>query len=158
MTDETKVETGEQVGMEQDYLAAIKQLKENSVPRTDFEQLKAENKKLLDSVVNGQTLETKKEDVVVNIDELRAKAFKEGQSNLEYVQNALNLRNALIENGERDPFLPCGEKTLPTDEDVATANRVAQLFQKCVDIADGDSQIFTNELMRITVDTAPRRK
>ena len=72
--------------------------------------------------------------------------------------NALKLRSALIAMGEPDPFLPCGEKTLPTDADVATAERVANVLQECVDIAEGDSQIFTNELMRRTVDTGPIKR
>ena len=37
----------------QDYLEAIKSLKQNSVDKAKYEQLKAENKKLLDSIVNG---------------------------------------------------------------------------------------------------------
>lgn len=150
-------ETGEPVGMEQDYLAAINQIKNNSVPRQEYEQMKAENRKLLNAVINGVPAGPKEEEpVVINIDDLRKKAFAEGQSNLEYITNALALRSALIAKGERDPFLPCGDKTLPTESDIATANRVARIFQECIDVADGDSQIFTNELTRRTVDTAPR--
>lgn len=160
MTDEEKkVETGEQVGMEQDYLAAINELKNNTVPRQDFEQLKAENKKLLDAVVNGQQAPKEVEqEVVVNLDELRNELFHNDKlSNLEYVQNALLLRDELIRKGAQDPFLPCGDKTLPTDDDRETAERVASVLKECVEIADGDSQIFTNELQRRTVDTAPRK-
>ena len=38
----------------QDYLAAIKELKQNSVDRSEQDKLRAENKKLIDAVVNGQ--------------------------------------------------------------------------------------------------------
>ena len=38
----------------QDYLAAIQELKQNSVDRSEYDRLRAENKKLIDAVVNGQ--------------------------------------------------------------------------------------------------------
>lgn len=158
MTDELQNETGNEVVDNTDYIAAIKELKQNSVDRSKYDQLKADNKRLLESLVNGQTIEQPKELEKPNLDELRREAFKENQSNLEYITNALALRKALIESGSPDPFLPCGEKTLPTDSDIATAERVASVLQECVDLAEGDSQIFTNELMRRTVDTGPVRR
>lgn len=159
MTEEEKNVTGEVVDSTTDYIAAINELKQNSVERSKYDQLRADNKRLLDSIVNGQAIEMPKAEAKPDITELRKAAFKEDQSNLDYVSNALKLRSALIEMGEPDPFLPCGEKTLPTDADVATAERVANVLQECVDIAEGDSQIFTNELMRRTVDNGmPRRK
>lgn len=158
MTDETLPnETGEVVD-NTDYITAIKELKANSVDRSKYDQLRADNKRLLDSLVNGQTIEQPKELVKPDLNELRKAVFKDDQTNLEYITNALALRKALIENGSPDPFLPCGEKTLPTDADVATAERVASVLQECVDLAEGDSQIFTNELMRRTVDTGPVRR
>lgn len=157
MTDELNV-TGEVVDSNADYIAAINELKQNSVDRSKYDQLRADNKRLLDSLVNGQQIELPKAEEKPDINELRKAAFKEDQSNLEYVSNALKLRSALIESGQPDPFLPCGEKTLPTDADVATAERVANVLQECVDLADGDSQIFTNELMRRTVDTGPIKR
>ena len=39
----------------QDYINAIKDLKQNSVNRSEYEKLRAENKKLIDAVVNGQS-------------------------------------------------------------------------------------------------------
>lgn len=146
----------------QDYIDTIKNLKENSVDRSKYEALRADNKRLLDAVVNGQTVEAPGAKQEPDIEQLRKNLFaKEEQTNLEYCQNALALRNALIEKGEADPFLPSGSKTLPTDEDRATAQRVADVMQECIDYAEGDSNVFTNELMRRTVDTGPiknRRK
>ena len=34
------------------------------------------------------------------------------------------------------------------------AEFTAQQFQECIDIADGNSEVFTNELMRRTVDNS----
>jgi len=157
MTDETQTrETGKQVDdMTPDYLAAINELKQNSVDRSKYDALKAENKKLLDSIVNGteiaQPVEEKK-----SIEELRANYLKEDQNNLEYITNVLALREALMAEGKPDPFLPIGEQILPTDDDVTKANDVAAVLKECVDYAEGDSDVFTNELQRRLVDVKIR--
>lgn len=148
--------TGTQVeDMTQDYLAAINELKQNSVDRQKYEELKAENKKLLDSIVNGTEVALPPSEKK-SIEELRANYLKEDQTNLEYIQNALALREAIMAEGKPDPFLPVGEQILPTDEDVAAANKVASVLQECVDYADGDSAVFTNELQRRLVDVKIR--
>ena len=148
--------TGEKVeDMTPDYLAAINELKQNSVNREDYNKLKAENKKLLDSIVNGTSVEVQSQQRK-SIEELRAAYLKEDQTNLEYISNALKLREALISEGKPDPFLPIGEQILPTDEDVAAANKVASVLQECVDYAEGDSAVFTNELQRRLVDVKIR--
>lgn len=155
MTENEKVVTGEVEDTNTDYIAAINELKQNSVDRSKYDQLRAENKKLLDSIVNGTPVEVKVEDKK-SIEELRAAYLKEDQSNLEYITNTLKLREAIIAEGKPDPFLPIGNQIMPTDEDVATANKVAQVLQECVDYADGDSAVFTNELQRRMVDVKIR--
>lgn len=147
-------ETGEAVD-NTDYITAIKELKEKSVDRSKYDQLRAENKKLLDSIVNGTPVEVTKEEKK-SVEELRASYLKEDQSNLEYITNTLKLREALIAEGKPDPFLPVGNQIMPTDEDVNTANKVAQVLQECVDYAEGDSAVFTNELQRRMVDVKIR--
>ena len=141
--------------MTPDYLAAINELKQNSVDRSKYEELRAENKKLLDSIVNGTEVALPAAEKK-SVEELRANYLKEDQTNLEYITNALALREALIAEGKPDPFLPVGEQILPTDEDIATANKVAQVLQECVDYAEGDSNVFTNELQRRLVDVKIR--
>ena len=156
MTEEKLTsETGTVEDMTPDYLAAIKELKENSVDRQKYNELKAENKKLLDSIVNGTEVALPAEEKK-SVEELRAAYLKEDQSNLEYITNVLALREALMAEGKPDPFLPIGEQILPTDEDVATANKVAQVLQECVDYAEGNSAVFTNELQRRLVDVKIR--
>ena len=143
-----------------DYISAINELKANSVERSKYESLRAENKRLLESIVNGQTIELGQvQQPKKDIDELRKAVFKDESTNLEYWTNVLDLRDALIEKGERDPFLPYGQKILPTNEDIECANRVAKVVRECIDYAEGDTEAFTNELQRRTVDTPmPRRK
>jgi hypothetical protein len=147
--------TGTEVVDNTDYIAAIKELKENSVDRSKYDALKAENKKLLDSIVNGTEVALPKEEKK-STEELRAAYLKEDQSNLEYITNTLKLREAIMAEGKPDPFLPIGEQIMPTDSDIATANKVAQVLQECVDYAEGDSAVFTNELQRRLVDVKIR--
>ena len=147
----------------QDYLAAIKELKEKSVDRSEYDKLRAENKKLIDAVVNGQPGQ---EEPAVSkhskeqIDELRNDLFNSPKelNNLEYITKAMELREALIENGEPDPFLPVGKQISPTRDDLEGAEKVAQVYKECIEYAEGDSEVFTNELMRRTRDVKLPRK
>jgi len=152
MTDEEKkVETGKVDDMTQDYVAAIKELKENSVDRSKYDALKAENKKLLNSIVNGQEVEGQAgKPAHRDPQDIRKELFGKEHSNLEYAKLMLELRNSLIAKGERDPFLPYGEQISPTAEDIEKAEKAAQIYQECIDYADGDSKLFTQELQRRT--------
>ena len=147
-----------------DYIDQIKKLKENSVSKDDYDKLRLDNKRLIDALANGTQLEGKVEpkiSAVEKINELRTKLFGKGSNldNLEYCKTAVELRDALIENGERDPFLPFGHEVVATDSDYESANRVATVMKECIDYADGDPDIFTNELQRRTVDVViPKKK
>lgn len=147
-----------------DYIEQIKRLKETSVSRDDYDKLKADNKKLIDALANGTPMEgvvEPKVSAVDKINECRTKLFSKGNdlTNLEYCDTALQLRDALIENGEKDPFLPFGHNVVVTDNDHESANRVATILKECIDYADGDSDIFTNELQRRAVDVViPKKK
>lgn len=138
-------------GNENDYIKAMQELKENSVPKEDYLKLKEENKRLINAFANGEEnpLTNNKKDAP-DINALRVALTKEDQTNLEFCQNALNLRNALLDIGKEDPFLPKGHLIKPTDEDRQKAQNVADVFQDCIDYAQGDSEAFTNELMRRT--------
>lgn len=147
MTEEKQInETGAVVD-NTDYIEAIQTLKQNSVDRSKYEELRAENKRLLQAVVNGQPAEEQVEVAKPDISELR-KALTKEQTNLEYVTAALKLREAVIADGGEDPFVPVGSKYTPTAADYERANRVATVLQEMVDEADGDPQIFLNEYQR----------
>ena len=164
MLEEEKVSvTGTVEDNTQDYLAAIKELKKNSVDRSEYDKLRAENKKLIDAVVNGQP--GQEEQVVVKhskeqIDDLRNDLFNSPRelTNLEFITKTMELREALMENGEPDPFLPVGKQISPTRDDIEGAEKVAQVYKECIEYAEGDSEVFTNELMRRTRDVKLPRK
>ena len=151
MTDEEKkVETGKVDDTQVDYIEAIKNLKQNTVDRSKYDELKAENKKLLDSIVNGQTVDAEPQPQYRDVNVIRDELFNHEHNNLEYMKLSLELRNTLIAKGERDPFLPYGSQIAPTPEDVEKAEKAAQIYQECIDYADGDSKLFTQELQRRT--------
>ena len=164
MLEEEKVSvTGTVEDNTQDYINAIKELKQNSVNRSEYEKLRAENKKLIDAVVNGQP--GQEEQVVVKhskeqIDDLRNDLFNSPRelNNLEFITKTMELREALMENGEPDPFLPVGKQISPTRDDIEGAEKVAQVYKECIEYAEGDSEVFTNELMRRTRDVKLPRK
>lgn len=153
MANETNTTTVEEMNNEQ-YIAAIEELKANTVSRDSYNKLRNENKQLLDALVSGKELPTP-EVKKATPDELRAKLFGEKElNNLEYVETALQLREALLERGERDPFLPYGDKVDITTEHLDTADRVAAGLREMVDFAEGDSGIFTAEYQRRVKDIA----
>lgn len=159
MTDEEKktVETGAVDDPQQDYLEAIKNLKQNTVDKAKYEQSEAERKRLLNMVVNGQTVDIPEEPKHREINVIRNELFNKEHNNLDYIKLSLELRNALIAEGQPDPFLPYGRQISPTREDEEIAEKVAQVYQECVDFAEGDSELFTNELMRRTKDVKIRK-
>ena len=163
MQDSQELEQVANVADNTDYIEAIQTLKQNSVDKAKYEALRLENKKLLDAVINGQP--GQEEQVVVKhskeqIDDLRNELFNSPRelTNLEYVTKAMELREALIENGEPDPFLPVGKQISPTRDDLEGAEKVAQVYRECIEYAEGDSEVFTNELMRRTRDVKLPRK
>lgn len=138
-----------------DYINTINELKSNTVSKAEYERLKKENRQLLDSLVNGSPVEVQKVEKKP-ITEL-VEDLQKDQSNLDYVKTALDLRTAMIEQGLSDPFLPQGKQIAATADDIKSAARVAEALQECVDYANGDSQLFTAELQRITRDSMPKR-
>ena len=153
---EIETTTVEEMNNEQ-YIAAIEELKASTVSRDAYNKLRTENKQLLDALVSGQQLPQTQTEEKPSVEDLRNKLFAtDGNdlSNLEYVKTALSLRNSLIEAGERDPFLPYGDKVDITTEQIDTAEKVANALQEMVDFAEGDSGVFTAEYQRRVKDVA----
>ena len=157
MADEERIEESTAEDTSAQYIAAIKELKENSVDRATYQKLKDENKQLLDSLINGGQVSIAQPKEEVDVQALRNKLADtdHDMTNLEFVETALKLRDAVMEQGGNDPFLPYGHNISPTSEDVEAADRVASVFKECIDYAQGDSQLFTQELMRRTKDAMP---
>lgn len=142
------------------YIEAIREMKQNSVSKEAYNKLREENKQLLDAFINGKqiTIEQSKQPVDVSLLRKKLSDIDNPMSNLEYAKTAVELRDALIDQGEMDPFLPIGHQITPTDEDISKADKVATVLKECIDYADGDSELFTNELQRRMIDSMPIRK
>lgn len=162
MNEEMRVEVNnsQETDTSVDYISAINEIKANTVSKEAFAKVKAENKKLLETLVNGQELSQEQAAPRPSVQELRTKLFDDSQkSNLEYVTTALELRQALMDKGERDPFLPYGDKVEVTSTMYQDAEDVAAVLQECVDFADGDSGVFTARLQAKLMDSAiPNKK
>ena len=163
MTDEI-ITTTETTDETQKYLDAIADMKRNSVSRAEYDKIRDENKKLLETLVNGESIEGSAEPAPkASLKELRTNVFKKDLSNLEYWQNVLELREHIMTYGDEkgrkeDPFLPHGQKIAPTAEDRQKAQLVADVVGECIEYAEGDAELFTNELQRRTIDVMPNRR
>ena len=78
--------------------------------------------------------------------------FSGNCSNLKYAEDALKLREEILEKDNVDIFLPHGQHIQPTKEDVESVQNVVNCLQHCIDEADGDSSIFTLELQKYLTD------
>lgn len=152
-------ETSPLKGIEEDYIEQIKNLKQNSVPKEAFEELEAEHKRLIGELVNGQG-PVEEVEVMPDIQKMRAELFdpEKQYSNLEYCIRALDLRNAIIKSGGQDPFLPSGPNISPTNADMESAQRVADVLEQCIAAADGDNGIFTAALQSRMVEPLMPKK
>ena len=153
MPDEVKEPTQQdQQDPNQNYIETIKNLRENTVSKEEYQRVLKDNKQLLETLMSGGQVETPKpgkEEIDKSITDLR-KQIKTGDNmtNLEFTQAALKLRQQVLERDGKDIFVSPGKKYSPTKDDYEAAQRVADIFQECVDEAEGDPSIFTNAITR----------
>ena len=140
---------------------ALKEARENSVSKEEYEKLQEENKRLVSEIINGeggagngQTMTPEQADIKALREQLYGPKSSE-LSNLEFWKKTLELRSAVIAQEGYDPFLPYGEKIKPTAQDMEKANDVATVVQECIDEANGDSEIFTALLQSKTNNDSP---
>lgn len=142
----------------EDYIEAIKSLKQNTVDKTAYDALRSENKKLLESLINGEEIQPQNKVLTESIEELRHDILtNDSLTNLEYWDKVLKLRSALLKRGDEDPFVPQGQKVNATAADYATAEKVATIMQEMVDNSEGDPNVFLNEYQRRVKDTNIRK-
>ena len=128
---------------------ALKEARENSVPKEEFDKVVAENKKLVSEIINGDGKAGNGQQSApeeADISKLREQLYgpKSSElSNLEYCKLTLELRDAVIKKEGYDPFLPHGANIKPTDLDADRANAVAEVMKECITEADGDDGVFT---------------
>ena len=147
----------EVVEEEFDPIEAIKEMKQNYVPKKEYEKVVKEKNDYFKALVNGDTFEAKPEEPV-DINQLRKDLFSDNSSltNLDFIKKSLKLRDEIINREGKDPFCPYGKHISPDDSYYINSQKVADGLQHCIDVADGNPDIFRQELYRITVDNVPR--
>lgn len=139
---------------------ALKEARENSVPKEDYERLQQENKQLVAQIINGDGGNGNGQPTPEQVD---IKALREelygpkgaDLSNLDFWVKTLELRGAVIEQEGYDPFLPHGAKIKPNEQDIERADAVAKTVQKCIDECGGNSEVFTALLQAETANDSP---
>lgn len=138
-----------------DYIAAIKELKENSVSKDQYLKLKEENRKLISSLANGTAYDGGSSSDVkpVSLEELTESFYKDYRrmSNREFAERMLEIRNRTLEETGKDLFMPSDAQYIPTQDDINTVNGLVEGLQNCINYANGNDSVFNSELDRITI-------
>ena len=138
---------------EQDAIDIITEMRANTVSKDKYNNLKEDNEKLMRALANGETL-TVEPPKTANIEDLRKEYFEfESKNDMEIAQDILALREAIIESGERDPFLPNGKGVQITPEDVRDAQAVADLLQYALDNSQGKNDLFIAQFASQLIDS-----
>jgi hypothetical protein len=128
-------------------------IKTNYVKKSDYEKVQEDYRKLVNSVLEGGDLPAAKNpngEEGVDKDKLRKELYDPNGSlsNLEYVEKTLKLREQIMKDGGKDPFLPTGIKGNPYQNDQeqanaeATAEKVAKVLGEAIKEANGDPEAF----------------
>lgn len=134
-------------------------IKNNYVPKKDYEALEGNYKKLASSILNGGELPIDPNgEEAPDMAKLRKELYDPNNSlsNLDYVKKTLQLREAYMEETGKDPFLPTGINGDPFKNDQEklaaeeSAKKVAKVLQEAVDEANGDPETFDIILSKIT--------
>ena len=140
---------------EMNYAEVIKNLKATTVSREEYERVMNENKTLANALATSPAKSTDDAEVELPtdeyIDELRKKLFKinSGISNREFIKTSLDLRDALMARGGRDPFLPVNKEYIDNPSDMAAVNNLANGLREIVDYSGNDDALFNSELKRV---------
>ena len=155
MQNNTELEKDANVVDNTDYIEAIKTLKENSVDKAKYDALKADNKRLLDAVINGSPAETEAEPVVYPSRAEGLKKYRENNfsTDLDYWKNFLELRNATIREYGKDPLVtgnygvsPSGEHIEAEYGEAEAMENLCEDIQALIDEFDGNPTMFRLKL------------
>ncbi len=130
------------------YIDAIRDLRENSVNKELYNKLKDERDALIKSLVNGTNPAAAEVEQVRSLAECREDFIKPSESQCEYMEKLLALREAAIREGEPDPMVATGHFITPTAQNYQRAQEIADIYRECLDYAAGDDKVFINEIQR----------
>ena len=159
MTDEERIaaeeaaKKAEEAAKQQDIAyenlaEELKRLKENSVPKEEFNRLAQRNKTLSEKYIDSlgeRTNKEQEEQPKPDVDKMRNELFGDNRkemTNLEYMDKVVKFRDAAIEAGERDPFLPTSGDNKDSLEAHNTAEKVANGLKQMIKDANGSPDAF----------------
>lgn len=135
----------------QQYIDAIRDLQKNSVSRDKYNKLEAENKQLLDTLVNGGTIEQVNVEPELSIEELSKNFLTADKTKIhsyDGFKNLLELRDKILAESGDDIFA----KDNSYNERVK-AERTAASIQQCIDDSRGDKDVFMREFNDRLIET-----
>lgn len=133
----TPVEKETQPDKIDEFIELAKKNQEDKIDRSEYEAMRNERDRVMAALIDGQKLE-KQAESIPDIAKLSEIFRNPDSTNLEVVSASLGIRQAALKKGKRDPFAP----TNPTEEDLRNAQKVADVFQECVDQANGNNEDF----------------
>ena len=157
MENENKTQPQEQNNDVQYYIDQLNEIKSTTISKATYDKVVGERDTLKKALFEG-TGAPGTEAAKRSADEIRKELFGENMdslSNLESAKLALELREAVLAEEGKDIFMGSGKGFTPDPNDYAIAQKVADCLSHCVEYADGDTEVFTNELARLTVDVMP---
>lgn len=149
LKDTQQSESGEEI-VKEDYLAAIEKQEEKYKARE--EALRAENKKLMERIINGR--EAPKEDKAEeskyrDTEVLKNIICNDESTNLDYWTAFTELRDKIIDEEGYDPCVTGGigpEGVVnPEYGEAEMVEEQMKIIKECIAIANGDNQVFINE-------------
>lgn len=134
------------------YAQQIAELKANTVPRDRYERLEAEKNALAKQLREQPMPEPapKPEKPKADIEALKKQLGRPNLTDLETWEAHQKLREAALEQGLRDPYLPTSKEYSPTQADEERAQRVYDFVNTIIEEADGDPKLFAS-LMKARV-------
>lgn len=137
MNDEVKVEKKPENAT--DVIKDIADVKKNMVPKEEYEKILADNAKYKHALLNG-VLEVDSEESksAAELREDYSKAIKEGVTNVEGFETALKLRQAVIDETGKDPFMTEALERIDPD----FGDRVSGIMKEMVEASGGSPQMF----------------
>lgn len=125
-----------------DLLNEIKNLKDNTVPKEEYQKQVEKNKLLMKQIISGGGATESEE--AIDLEETRKLLFEnpENLSDLDIWTNILKLRKERLDKENVDIFLPRGNKTHYTREDIESASHVAEVIGQIIEDSEGNATMF----------------
>lgn len=141
----TEIEGGGADPNDFDLLNEVKKLKENSVPKEEYDKLLAEKKKLMRDFVYGSGDSTDVGETKPSIQELRETIFGdncEQLSNRDFWKSVSELYHERLEKDGKNIFLPKGQKTRYKREDYEMVNSMMETIDSMLEDSQDNPSLF----------------